>query len=79
VKEHDIMSTAVIPHDAEMARQKVATGALLRLREVAAILDVAPTTVHRLPLPSVRLGHSLRFDPADVRRLIESSKEPVVR
>jgi hypothetical protein len=46
--------------------------------ETAAWLSVAPSTVHRLPLPSIRLGKSLRFDPADVRRLIESSKEPAI-
>jgi predicted transcriptional regulator len=64
---------------AATASQKVLSGALMRLREVAALLDVAPATVHKLDLPSIRIGHSLRFDPADVRRLIESSKEPVVR
>lgn len=60
---------------AKAANKKLNSGALLRLDEVAAILDVAPTTVHRLPIPSIRLGRQLRFDPKDVRKLIESSKE----
>jgi len=63
---------------ANEAARKLAAGALLTLDEVAALLDLAPLTVHRLPLPTVRLGRSLRFDPADVRQLIESSKEPVL-
>lgn len=63
---------------AETAARKVATGALLRLSEVAALLDVAPATVHSLELPSIRIGKSLRFDPIDVRRLIETCREPVI-
>lgn len=47
----------------------------MTLAEVAALLDVAPMTVHRLPLKSIRLGRSLRFDPKDVRRLIANCKE----
>jgi predicted DNA-binding transcriptional regulator AlpA len=50
---------------------------LLTLAEVANLLDLAPATVHRLPLPSIRLGRSLRFDPIDVEKLIEASKEPI--
>jgi hypothetical protein len=60
------------------AAEKVAVGALLNLNEAAAFLGVAPGTVHGLPLPSIRLGKLLRFDPVDVRRLIESCKEPTV-
>jgi hypothetical protein len=63
---------------AAIAAQKLATGALMKLGEVAALLDVAPITVHRLSLPSIRIGHSLRFDPKDVSRLIEQCKEPVI-
>jgi hypothetical protein len=70
------MTHATIEDAAHTATQKIASGALLRLNEVAALLDVAPATVHRLALPSIRLGHSLRFDPADVAHLIETSKEP---
>jgi predicted DNA-binding transcriptional regulator AlpA len=51
---------------------------LLTLDEVAEALKVAPATVHRLPIPSIRLGRSLRFDPKDVRKLIAQSKEPVI-
>jgi hypothetical protein len=72
------MTTAVTRSPAESASQKVATGALMTLGEVAAMLDLAPATIHRLPLPSIRIGKSLRFDPVDVRRLIESSKEPAI-
>lgn len=60
------------------AVEKLTIGSLLTIEEVAAHLDVAPITVHRLPLPSIRLGRSLRFDPRDVCRLIEASKEPAI-
>jgi hypothetical protein len=72
------MTTAVSRGLAESASQKVATGALMKLGEVAAMLDVAPATVHALPLPSIRIGKLLRFDPRDVNQLIENSKEAVV-
>jgi hypothetical protein len=51
---------------------------MMTLQEVAALLDVAESTVHSLPLPSIRLGRSLRFDPQDVCRLIEICREPVI-
>jgi hypothetical protein len=35
-------------------------------------------TVHHLPLPSIRLGRSLRFDPKDVCRLIATSEEAFI-
>lgn len=54
------------------------TDPLLTLDQVAAALSVAPATVHRLPLSSIRVGRSLRFDPKDVRKLIAQSKEPVI-
>jgi len=63
---------------AQSAKAKMASGALLTLHEVAVWLDVAPQTVHALPLDSIRLGRSLRFDPVDIRRLIEGSKEPAI-
>lgn len=63
---------------AESAAQKIATGTLMTIGEVAARLDVSPMTVHKLPLKSIRLRGSLRFDPADVKKLIEDSKEPVL-
>jgi predicted transcriptional regulator len=69
---------ATIHSAAASAARKVAVGSLLTLTETAAMLSVAPATVHALPLPSIRLGKSLRFDPADVRRLIEQCKEAVV-
>jgi len=59
------------------AAVKMANGALLTLEETAARLAVAPATVHRLPLPSIRLGRSLRFDPRDVAALIAASREAV--
>lgn len=61
----------------ERAEEKIASDRLMTLAEVAAKLDVSPSTVHRLPLPSIRVGHVLRFDPRDVCRLIEASKEAV--
>jgi hypothetical protein len=69
---------ATIQLAAASAARKVAVGSLLTLTETAAMLSVAPTKVHVLPLPSIRLGKSLRFDPVDVRRLIEACKEPVI-
>lgn len=63
---------------AHSAAEKMETGSLMTLAEVAARLAVSPMTVHRMPLSSIRLGRSLRFDPADVRRLIETGKEPVI-
>lgn len=59
------------------AREKIATGGLMTLAEVAALLDVSTSTVHGLPLPSIRLGRSLRYAPQDVRLLIELCREPV--
>lgn len=74
-----MQSTSVEDVDqAKVAVQKLTSGALMRLDEVAALLDVAPITVHRLHLPSIRLGRQLRFDPKDVKHLIESSKEPAI-
>lgn len=64
------------PKAVASAAEKLAAGTLLTLNEAAAFLGVAPATVHALPIPSIRLGRLLRFDPADVRRLIESCKEP---
>ena len=63
---------------ADSAAQKMASGCLMTLVEVAARLDVAPITVHRLPLKSIRIGRLLRFDPKDVGQLIEQCKEPVI-
>lgn len=60
------------------AAEKIATGALMTLSEVAARLDVSSQTVHRMPLKSIRIGGTLRFDPRDVSQMIEDSKEPVV-
>lgn len=62
---------------AKTANQKLASGALLSLEEVAALFDVAPATVHRLPLLSIRLGRQYRFDPKDVTRLINENKEAI--
>ena len=60
------MENATIKNAAASAAKKVATGALLTISETSAMLSVAPATVHALPLPSIRLGKLLRFDPADV-------------
>jgi hypothetical protein len=74
--QNTIMAQTIDKQDlAKAAADKLASGAFLKLEEVAALLDVAPITVHRLPLPSFRLGRVLRFDPQDVRRLIAQSKE----
>jgi hypothetical protein len=72
-----IMEIATI-NLAQSAAQKIATGALMTIEEVAARFDVSSQTVHRMPLPSIRLGRSLRFDPRDVNRLIEESTEAIV-
>lgn len=62
---------------AQLASQKLESGALLTLDELAAKLDVSHSTVHRLPLPSIRVGRQLRFDPRDVQHFIEQHKEPI--
>lgn len=63
---------------ADSAAQKMVTGSLMTLDEVAARLGISPMTVHRLPLKSIRIGRLLRFDPKDVDQLIERCKEPVI-
>lgn len=72
------MENATIRNAAVSASEKIATGALMTIEEVAARFDVSPQTVHRMPLPSIRLGRSLRFDPKDVCRLVETSKEAFI-
>lgn len=62
---------------ARAASHKLVTGALMTLTEVAAMLDIAPATVHVLPLPPIRVGRQYRFDPKDVRHFIEANKEAV--
>lgn len=62
---------------ARSAEVKLRTGALLDINEVMAKLDVSHATVHRLPLPSIRIGKQLRFDPKDLQRLIEAGREPI--
>ena len=71
------MSKEHFSDKAESAAQKLSSGALLTIDEVAATLDLSHSTIHRLPLPSIRLGRALRFDPRDVQRLINECKEPV--
>lgn len=63
---------------AASAAIKMANGSLMTIDEVGARLSIAPATVHRMPLPSIRLGRSLRFDPRDVTRLIAGSREETV-
>jgi len=62
-----------------VAKAKLSSGALMDLGEVAALLSVNPRTVHALPLESIRIGRLLRFDPSDVRKLIDYGREPVVK
>ena len=73
------MENATIKSVAASAMEKIARGDLMTLAEVAARFDVSPQTVHRMPLASIRLGRSLRFDPRDVSQLIEDSKEPALQ
>ena len=72
------IKNATIRNSAASASEKIATAALMTIDEVAARFDISPITVHRLLLPSIRLGRSLRFDPQDVKKLIEDSKEPAI-
>lgn len=60
---------------AASAAIKMANGALMTIEEVGARLSISPMTVHRMPLPSIRLGRSLRFDPIDVAELVAASRE----
>lgn len=59
------------------ARAKIEAGGLMTLAEVAALFDVSTSTIYALPLPSIRIGRSLRFDPQDVCLLIQLCREPV--
>jgi hypothetical protein len=56
------------------ASQKLCSGTLLSLEELAALLDIAPATVHKLPLACVRIGRQYRFDPKDVQQFILQNK-----
>ncbi len=51
---------------------------LLTYAQVGEALNVTPRTVQTLvkngKLPTVRFGQTVRIDPADLRRFIESSK-----
>ena len=58
------------------ANAKIAAGGLMTLSEVAALLDLATSTVHALPIESIRMGRSLRFDPYAVINYINSCREP---
>jgi hypothetical protein len=60
----------------QSARVKIAAGGLMTLSEVAALLDLATSTVHALPIESIRIGRSLRFDPQAVTRYIDTCREP---
>ena len=62
--------------NAQAADSKMRTGALMNIEEVAAKLDVSESTVHRLALPSIRIGRQLRYDPKDLLQLIDTNKEP---
>ncbi len=52
---------------------------LLTIEQVAAYLNVSPHTVRRLAarraLPSVRVGHLLRFSERDLERWVQARKE----
>jgi hypothetical protein len=72
------MENTTIKQTMQSASEKMASGALMTIEETAAWFDISSKTVHRLPLPTIRLGNSLRFDPADVRKLIEISREPAI-
>ena len=63
---------------AKKAAEKMASGSLMTIEEVAARLSVSPVTVHRLPLPSIRIGRLLRFDPKDVEAFLDRSREALV-
>lgn len=52
---------------------------LLKLKEAIAYLQVSRTTLNKLvttkEIPVVKLGRSIRFDPADLQRFIDGRKE----
>lgn len=72
------MQTEIRTTKAQAADTKIRTGALMNIEEVAAKLDVSLSTVHRLALPSIRIGRQLRYDPQDLLQLIRSNKEEVL-
>ncbi len=51
---------------------------LLNVRQASQALSVSPRTLWTLTangeIPSVRFGRSVRYDPADLRRWIDSKK-----
>jgi predicted site-specific integrase-resolvase len=55
---------------------------LLREREAAELLGVAPATLtswrcrQTYPLPFVRVGRCIRYREADLERFVESRREP---
>ncbi len=62
-----------------LASSPVTTAPLLTIAEVAKLLAISERSVKRLltrrGLRCVRLGRSLRFDPADVSRFVAARKE----
>jgi excisionase family DNA binding protein len=53
---------------------------LLGIRDVGELLNVSRATVYRFVdqgvLVPIRIGHGLRFAPADLRELLERQREP---
>ena len=58
------------------ANAKIESGGLMTLSEVAALLDLATSTVHALPIESIRMGRSLRFHPQVIIDYIKLCREP---
>jgi predicted DNA-binding transcriptional regulator AlpA len=75
--EKDMKAFDIDDIKARLASHKLETGAMLSLDEVATTLSVSHSTIHRLPLPSYRIGRSLRYDPRDVRQLLDRCREPI--
>lgn len=71
------MQKAGLMDRARIAADKLESGVFLAADEVTALLDISISTLHRLPLPSIRIGRQLRYDPQDIQRLIETHKEPI--
>jgi excisionase family DNA binding protein len=62
----------------EQRNERTVEPLLLTVRQAAKVLSISERTLWSLTargeIPAVRFGRSVRYDPADLRRWIESAK-----
>lgn len=54
---------------------KLSSGGMLTVEELSALFDISPATVRGLPIDSIRIGRSLRFEAATVAAFINASRQ----